>query len=153
MSGFESFDFQQSATIPTQCEGCGVQCELRTALMGLQIAKHMMQQAAGGLVGESGEAFDAMIDEQVPAEVADQIKLDVRKMAGRDIESLDESIDRAQQEIDSNALSCSGVLKMRASKGDVTYTVSVCTSQKQYVRDGRPSHLPVHIKAESANRI
>lgn len=135
--------------IPPKCKDCGIQCELGSELVRLLVAKHVVEEEAGGLVGESGDEFDTMVDEQVPMELADEVKRTVRQSASEDLDDIDYAIDEVNREMDSNALACSGILRMRARKGDVSYTVSVCTSSKQYIRDGLSSHIPTHISAKS----
>jgi len=146
-------DFSE-ITLPPQCEGCGVQCEAASRLMSLLISKQLAQQAGETLVGEDGERVDEMIDEAVPPEVANDVKHQLRMMVGKDMETIDQEIDSEQAGINANALACSGVLKMRASKGDVTYTANICTSPRVYSRDSvQPEHLPVHIRASSRPNI
>lgn len=146
------FEFEPEIITAKKCQGCGVQCEAGSRLLSLLFMKHMANRAGESLIGEDGQAFDAMIDEQVPTEFAEEIKQSIRKMVGEDMSDLDQRIDEAKQDKAANELACDGVLKMRASKGDVTYTVNVCTSPRVYLRDGnQPDHLPAHVRAESNN--
>lgn len=149
---FEVFDLEEAA-VPAKCEGCGVQCELTHDLIRLLLSKHLANTAGERLVGDAGKDFDCLVDEHVPEEIADQIKTGFRKSLGNDIANLDEEIETTKQEIQANELACSGVFKMRATRGDVTYTVNVCTSPRIYVRDrSKPEHLPTHIQTTSASK-
>lgn len=145
-------DVGEILAIPEKCRDCPVQCELQARMGELLMAQQAMGSFGEALVGKKGEKFDEMIDATLPREVADEMKEVARKRVGFDLEKVDENIDETRQEIDAIALSCSGVLKMRATKGDVTYTVSLCTSPRVYLRDGGPAHTPSHIQADSAQR-
>lgn len=103
-------------------------------------------------MGEAGEQLDEIIEAHLPADEAEEIKQQTREAVSRGIDDIDKEIDAVQQEINANALSCAGVLKMRAAKDDVSYTVNVCTSARVHVRDGDPQHLPAHIQAKSVNK-
>lgn len=145
------FEVEPELAIPDKCRDCGIQCELGRQLLEMTLFRHVAGSAAEELVGDSGMQFDEMIDRAFPEEKADDIKAMFRKNAGNSLEEIDEAIDSCREEIDANAMSCGGVLRMRATKGDVTYTVNVCTSQRLYDRDGKlPKHVPVHIRADSA---
>lgn len=112
-----------------------------------------MEQAGENLVGDAGERFDEIIEAALPEAIADEAKQAIRQRVGKDLEEIDKEVAEIREDMDSNALSCSGILKMRASKGDVTYTVSVCTSPKVYLRDGPASYLPLNVQASSANKL
>jgi hypothetical protein len=135
--------------VPEKCGGCGVQCDLSMDLARAMAMKQAVEHAGGGLVGEAGERFDAMIEATVPEEIADEAKEGIRKSVGEGIGEVDRTIEGIQDEINANALACSGVLKMRASREGVTYTVSVCTSPRIYIRDGPSTQVPTHIRADS----
>lgn len=136
---------QVAVAIPESCADCGVQCELGAQLARMLAIKHMMTHVAESLIGDSGESFNAMVDESAPVEIADQIKQFARSSTATNLDEIDRDIDATKEQIKTNANSCSGPLKMRASKNDTTYTVSVCTSADQY-DDSGASHLPTHIK-------
>lgn len=146
----DEIDFEAQTAIPSECEGCGVQCELQAKIGSLLILKHWMEATGENLIGDEGEQFDERIDAQLPDEVADMIKSGIRSNVSSNLEEIDKNLEDTQQEMSANSLSCGGLLKMRAAKDDVTYTVSVCTSPRLYIRDGDPAHLPTHVKAESA---
>jgi hypothetical protein len=137
------------ASVPDKCSGCGVQCDLSMDLARAMAMKRAAEHAGGSLVGEAGERFDAMVEAMVPEEIADEAKDVIRKTVGEDIGEMDKTIEGIQDEIKANALSCNGVLKMRASREGVTYTVSVCTSPRIYIRGGAPTQAPTQIRADS----
>lgn len=137
------------STIPLKCEGCGIQCEANTKLERLLAIQGFMKSLGESLMGPEGAELDEMIDDSVPPEVAESVKKQFRMDVGEDLNTIDERTALLEDEIKANSLSCEGVLKMRASRGDVTYTVAVCTSPRAYVRDSGPEHLPVHIEASS----
>lgn len=149
----KQFDTPPEVTLPEKCRDCGVQCALRDRIVGLYAVKQHVEQAAGSLIGEAGADFDAMVDSQLPADDAVHIKQAIRRSTGNRLTAVDQAIEEATTQIDTNARGCSGPLKMRATKGDVTYTVSICTAPTQYVRDGDPATLPAIIKADSANKF
>ncbi len=158
MSGFENFSFTNltsavDAAVPAKCEGCAVQCDLKSKLGTLLFEKHMAETIGGTLVGKDGEEFDAMLEANFSEEEAILAKQSARQFIGQGIDAVDDEITATHRQIDTNALSCSGVLKMRAAKDDVRYTVSVCTSARVYIRDSEtPQHLLTHIRAESAKK-
>lgn len=133
---------------PDKCEGCAVQCDMRGELGALLVQKTVYNHmAAEMLIGEGVAQVDELIDAVFPADQADQAKISIRQMTASELDSLDENIQKVQDKIDANARSCSGPLKMRATKGGVTYVTSICTSANVYVRGVR-RHLPAHITAE-----
>jgi hypothetical protein len=137
------------AFVPEKCSGCGVQCDLSIQLAGVMAMKRTVEHAGESLMGEPGERFDAMVEAMVPEEIADRAKESIRMSVGEDIGEMDKSIEGIQDDINANALSCDGVLKMRASREGVTYTVNVCTSRRIYMRGGAPTQVPTHIRADS----
>lgn len=145
-------DFESMPTLPDKCKGCGIQCNLYSKIAELLDMQASLGAFGEDLVGEPGAQFDAFIDSQIPDELADNVKKQTRQKVGSDIEKLDQDISETRREIDNHALACNGVLKMRASKGDVTYTASICTSPALYVRDGRAAHIPIHVEAASVKK-
>jgi len=105
----------------------------------------MAEIAGSSLVGDSGERFDDMVEARVPEEDVEEVKQGVRRSVSESLEELDEGIEAIKDDITANAVACSGVLKMRASKAGVTYTVNVCTSSRAYGKDA-PTSLPTHIQ-------
>lgn len=151
MSEFDSINLSPEIELqmPQKCLGCPIQCELKTQVGSLLFEKHLAESVGGSLVGEMGERFDAMVESQLPEEEAEQIKQSARQAVSKGIDNIDSEIASTRQEIDSNVLSCNGVLKMRAAKAGIRYTVSVCTSRRVYLLNGdKPEHAPAHIKAE-----
>jgi hypothetical protein len=140
-----------TVAIPAKCEGCGVQCELAAELVRLSAMKGVVEELGGDLVGEPGERFDATVEARVPEEVADVVKQGIRKSVSAGIGDLDSQIEDLKGVIDANALACGGLFKMRATKGGVTYTVSVCTSPRFYA-EGTPTQLPTNILAEPESK-
>lgn len=148
LSAPDDIEEQVAEAIPDRCSDCGVQCELGAQLTRMLIIKHMMTHAAESLIGQSGESFNATIDANAPAEIADQIKQLTREATAGNLDEIDRQIEVAKEEITANSSSCSAPLKMRTSKAGVSYTVSVCTSPKQYMDDGS-AHMPTHITKHS----
>jgi hypothetical protein len=133
-------------SIPEQCIGCAVQCEALSSLATLILAKAVGNFHAERLVGDEGTAFDELIDKSCSEESADLLKSAFRQALGGDLDEIDEGIEEFNDQISSNALACSGVLKMRASRDGASYTVSVCTSPLVYGDDStRRKHVPTHI--------
>lgn len=151
--GFEDFTGKLSVDVPVpaKCNGCPIQCELKSQIAELVFAKHLATVLGGSLIGESGERFDEILDEHLPEDAAEAFKRNARDAVSRGMDDIDHEIEATTQEINANALSCEGNLKMRAAKGDVSYTVSVCTSARVHLRDGGPQHLPAHIQADSTS--
>ena len=136
--------------IPPKCEGCGVICDAKSKLKGLLFNKYAISHFGEHLMTD-GDEFDAMIDENLPAEVADEIKKQARTTVVDGLDTLDSDIESIYADINANTLACDGILKMRATKGDATYTVSVCTSPRAYFRDsGTPRHISTHVDVRSA---
>lgn len=133
---------------PDKCEGCAVQCDNRGQLGALLVQKAVYNHMATEMfIDEGGAQVDELIDAIFPTDQADQAKPSIRQMTASELDGLDENIQKVQDKIDANARSCSGPLKMRATKDGVAYLTSICTSANVYVRGVR-KHLPVHITAE-----
>lgn len=144
-----TFDLLSDLNLPEKCNGCAVQCDNVAQLAGLMIHKEM-----GNKIGESvmDEDFETFLGESLPSDVADEALVHLRQSIGEGLDDIDDRIEEIKDIISADSLACDGVLKMRAAKGDVLYTVSVCTSQRRYTRDSSiPEHLPVHINARSNN--
>lgn len=136
--------------LPDKCMGCAVQCENVAELAKLMARQEMGNRVGESLVGDEGKEFDEMLEANLPKEVAAEAKTNVRQVVGDGLEDVDRRITDVKDKITADALACDGVLKMRATKGDVIYTVSVCTSQREYTRDSSaPEHLSVHVNATS----
>ncbi len=136
--------------IPDECRGCAVQCENFSKLEGLMVHKEMGNMIGESLMGDEGKEFDEMLESRLPEEVAEGVKTHLRQSIVDGLDDIDQRVSNIKDKISADALACDGVLKMRASKGDVTYTVNVCTSQREYSRDNStPEHMPVHIIASS----
>lgn len=145
----EEIDLQVAAAMPESCGDCAVQCDLATELGKLIFAKHLSTFASEHLVGEAGEEFNAMIDQQVPPEHAEEVKKAIRGAAAAGMDDVDMEIDRTKDEMNFNAAACDGVLKMRATKADTTYTATICTSSAQYPISDK-NHVSSHIKSSPA---
>jgi hypothetical protein len=103
------------------------------------------------LVGEDGQEFDQWIEDTIPPEMADEAKTEFRKDVGDTIAEIYERIEAGQQEIAANAMACSGVLRMRATKDHVTYIVNLCTSPRVHVLGReKPMHISLHVSANPA---
>jgi hypothetical protein len=140
MPEFESF------SIPEKCIGCPKQHALATALQALEIAKDLMQETGINLIDETPEGLNAEIGELLPEEVAASALENLRKYLAGGLDSIDEAVTGAEASSQALALSCSGVLKMRASKGDFTYTVNICTSPSEYyINDYRQSSARIRV--------
>lgn len=136
--------------LPDKCMGCAVQCENVAELGKLMANKDMGNMIGESLVGEEGREFDEMLETKLPEKIAAEAKTNLRQLVGDGLEDIDRRITDVKDKITADALACDGVLKMRATKGDVIYTVSVCTSQREYTRDSSaPEHLSVHVNATS----
>ena len=146
-STYHTIGQQVAEAMPKSCIDCAVQCELGAQLARMLAIKDKMMHVAVSLTGDSGKSFDLKVDEKAPVKIAEQIKQFARSHTAAELNAIDADIDAAKRQINANASSCSGPLKMRASKDDTTYTVSVCTSAAQY-DDSSASHLPTHIKAD-----
>lgn len=146
----EIFSDLYGVDLPDRCKGCAVQCENFAELAGLMVHKEMGNMIGESLVGDEGKEFDEMLDSRLPEDIAEEAKVHLRQSVGDGLEDIDQRVTDIKDKISADALACDGVLKMRASKGDVTYTVNVCTSQREYTRDSStPEHMPVHINAAS----
>lgn len=138
--------------IPPKCEDCGVVCDLKKKLTALLINKHIVNHVGESLMS-NGQEFDEMIDENIPLEMADEVKKQLRSSVVEGLDNIDENIESIQADINANTLACDGILKMRATKGDATYIVGVCTSPRAYLRDsGIPKHVSSHVEVRSANK-
>jgi hypothetical protein len=146
-------DLESFPTLPEKCRGCGIQSELGAKLFALLIIKHLAEETGESLVGEPGERFDAMVEARMPGEAADEAKQFIRKAVGSRIDDLDQHITDTQDEIAANALSCGGILRMRAVKGDVAYTAGICTSARIHIRDGAPSQIPTEVRVQSRSKL
>jgi hypothetical protein len=147
----EPFEPALSLTIPDACKDCPVLHEMKLGLVSLLLEKRLMEDAAATMVGEQGEAFDRYVEEAVPEDIdPDRIKTFARKEMGKDLEILDRDITAATDTINATTLSCNGVLKMRAAKDDVTYTVAICTSQRVHLLNSEhPHHSAANIWAKT----
>lgn len=143
----EYIKHEVSEAIPERCRDCGVQCELAVELGHALLMKYFVTHFAEQLVGKSGEEFDALIDSAIPAEEAASIKQFAREMTALNLDEIDTAIDKTTHEMADNGDACVAPLKMRASKEGTTYTVSVCTSSKQYEANGT-SYLPAQVQAQ-----
>lgn len=139
--------------IPDQCRECDVIGSLVAQIEERKGTKSYYEKVSQALLmGENGKALDDAIDDMLPEEIAEEVRRGVRKSAGEEIDSIDASIQDKKDEIRANIISCSGLFKMRAPKDDVTYVVGVCTSQRQYVRDGEPSTIPAQVQVTSRKK-
>lgn len=146
----EIFSDLYGVDLPERCRDCAVQCGNFATLAALMHHKEMGNMIGESLVGDEGKEFDEMLDSHLPVEIAEEAKVHLRQSIGDGLEDIDQRVTGIKDKISADALACDGVLKMRASKGDVTYTVGVCTSQREYTRDSStPEHTPVHINATS----
>lgn len=136
---------QITQATPDHCGDCAVQCENGAELAGMLVLQQMMNYVAENLVGQPGESFDATVDAQFPPEVAEQVKQLARQFVAGDLDRIGTGIAEKKQEMATEGASCSGPLKMRASKKGVMYTVTVCTSGDQY-DDDNLGHIPTHVK-------
>lgn len=99
------------------------------------------------MMGSDGERLDHMIDENVPAELASEMKQGVRTQTAMRLDEVESDILSAKTDMALHSSLCDGPLKMRASKAGTTYTVSACTSPELYTEGNTPwQHVPVHIK-------
>lgn len=146
MEEIHELKLQVDRLIPEKCEGCAVQCELKTEMLKLLVTKEVVLEIGEGLMGEFGEHIDNFIDENMPEEDAGDIKHFIRQGSVDTLDEIYESTSKLEDQISANSRSCVGPLKMRATKNGVTYTASICTSQTQYVRGGKQNHIPTHIK-------
>lgn len=137
--------------IEEKCDDCGTKCGLGGQVLRLLQQKGFAIAAGEALMGPESEEIFGRVERIVGEESIENTKDGMLKSTGQKIEDIDEQIAQIKEEMAGNSRSCSGVLKMRASRDDVSYTVAVCTSQRQYIRDGKHSHLPTHIWARSAN--
>lgn len=135
------------AVVPEKCRNCAVQCELSAELGKILVTKFLYEDFGEKLVGEDGQEFDRIIESTYPEDMAEEAKSNIRKVTGDSMEMIDRDIEDKRAEINANALSCSGPLKMRASKGGITYTVTVCTSNRVNTRGGQ-EHLPTHVRTD-----
>ncbi len=138
--------------IPPKCQDCGIQCDLASKILKLAVAGELVEGIGGSLLGESGEKFNEMLRFKVAdEEIADRMAESTRQGVGDSLEKIERQVEDIKEDSAAYALACQGILKMQATKGDVTYTVSVCTSARAYTRDnGVPKHLGMHIQADSA---
>lgn len=154
----QNLQAEMDIQIPPKCEGCGVQCDLAQKLVGLIMKKNLGLQVGEQLIGDVpifglGEDQELEQIEELGIENIEELKSGIRKLVGDGLDNIDDEIDSLNAEINANAIACDGVLKMRASKGDVTYTVSVCTSPRVYMRDSDyPEHISAHVKTQSNYR-
>lgn len=133
--------------MPKECQGCGVQCELSAKITGLTYMKDQTIQEGLDLLGEGGDEFNALVDEYLSPEVAEDMKQATRNSVDETLECIDGNIERLKDEKEASALACSGLLKIRASKAGTTYTVGVCTSSR--IHDGNQfTHIPAHVETD-----
>lgn len=143
--------------LPEKCRDCPVQSELTRNLILSSIVLQKEVHDAATLVGDDGERFDELVDENfADSNTEDErnaMKKEYRRQKSVKIDSMEEGVTRTRQEIDANVLACQGVLKMRAARGDITYTVAVCTSAKQYLVNAKePKEAPAKIWASQNSR-
>lgn len=130
---------------PEKCGDCAVQCVLGERLAEYLLAKHFMTSAAEGLVGESGEAFSALVGEILPHEIAGEFVQETRQLTARNLDGLDEAIQAARGDMEDFGDSCQGPLKLRATLDGVTYTVGgICRSPQLPGSGDEDLHLPTH---------
>jgi hypothetical protein len=148
---FGSFEAVVNSAVPDKCVGCPEQCHLQGRLAALMSEKRFAETIGEVLVGEPGEEFDAFIEASLPEDIVEEFKGEARKSVGRGIDRIEEEIASTYQEIDVNALSCNGVLKIRAtSKEGNRYNMALCNNPRLYVLDSDTyQHLAVHVRVES----
>jgi hypothetical protein len=139
---------------PEGCNDCGVQCRIGKRLAVLHIMKAAGLQSAERMVGNDAVEFETQVRESLPADLSDEevggIMTDIRTSTAESLDSLDSEIKAMEQERDGHAMSCDGVLKMRAAKEGIMYTVSVCTSKRVHTLNAeKPTHLPTHVRADT----
>lgn len=116
----------------------------------LLVQKETGNSVGASLLADKSELLDEMTADHLSNAITEEMITELRQHVGDKLDDIDRAIDNAKEEITANTLACSGFLKMRASKGDVTYTVAVCTSPREYTRDTSGyEHLPAHISATS----
>lgn len=144
-----------TVSIPDKCRGCAVQHALARAISRLSRDKDGVLRTAGMLVGETGESVDGMIDrafDEAPPEVTEDVKRTLRVNVGDRLAEIDGNIEAAAQYMADSQQACKGVLRMRATRDSVTYTVSVCTSRLVYENHDPEISHPVFIRSEPTDQ-
>lgn len=135
---------------PDHCADCPLQCNLKREFvldfgayqMLKAIGERQMDPEAREKLEEAAREMLGMSDE----EIADQYVVFGKRVSAQ-IDELEGQLEQAAQTSNALAISCDGVLKMRASKADKTYTVAVCTSASENVLEAeRWNHADVHMK-------
>ena len=142
-----SSEYIESSPLPikSECHNCPIQCDLVSQVGILEAQKSEVLVVAGSLMGESGKAFDAAVDQNVPFEAADTVKAGVRDSLADTLDQYDAGILKAEALSGTLQAFCSGALTMRARRDGCTYTVTVCASEVAG-RNGEESHESAHVK-------
>ena len=136
---------EPSFPVKPECHNCPIQCDLAPQAGILEAQRSEALVVAGSLMGESGEAFDVAVDQNVPFETADSIKARVRNSLAGALDQYDDEISSTKALSRILQASCLGALTMRARRDGCTYTVTVCASEVAG-RNGEESHESAHVK-------
>lgn len=138
-------------SIPDKCLGCPVQCDFASRMAVLKRNKSLASAIGNAMVGEEEDAlfFDSLVDDEVPPEDAEDVKLTARQQISRSMDEIDAEIEELQSEIDANADVCIGIVPVTGARNGIEYAASLCTSRLQYEIDSeRPNHVPAHVLAK-----
>lgn len=130
--------------INQKCRECPFLCDIHHTFEEASIRKLILTH-----IGEKAmddEELQAIFQDAVPEDVNVEEMIQVsRQNIGASLESVDGDISQLTHIIEAAQLSCEGVLKMRARKGNREYTVSVCTSDEA---NANPAvlHVPTHVR-------
>lgn len=140
------------ASLPDEkCRRCpavlGIATQIAVATLEGSIAKEQAEALVDSSFDELGVAAAEVLG--VPADLIDaEIRLG-RQLHAEKLDTIDSEIDRMTKSVLDMTVSCSGILKMRATRDDTTYTTTICTSPEEY-RNPSPGKLHVAIIQRNA---
>jgi hypothetical protein len=144
----ERFDL---SNVPEKCRRCPEVCELIQSLQILENQDRLTKEAAERLVGTTGELLDTAM-EQAFGDRAEDLATFVRQSTAEQLDMVEEEIDFVADEITALTSSCEGVVNLRATKKNKTYTVRVCGSDEAYDPElSHYDHRTMHIDVKNTD--
>lgn len=122
--------------IPERCQGCP-----QLELLAKDIDMHQRQQKqfehfGTHLMGEEGQAFDAMVARSAPAGASEEdvanVQRGIRQNLAEQINELDEHVGVEEKMRKNMTSTCLGKMLLRAKKDNFEYTVAICRSEELY---------------------
>ncbi len=140
------------ASLPNEkCRNCPAVLGLAAKIALASWENHTAKQEAEILVDnrfdELGVAAAEMMG--VPADLMHAEALARRQSQAEKLDLLDAEIEKMTTEVCEITESCSGVLKMRATRDDATYTTTICTAPGQYLDDSPRRIYPSMIQRKT----